>query len=261
MYAYAPSLAPRIEGNRLLVQRFGATLPPLCVKCGQSHSPQTPLRQRFQSYRWVPPWTNALIFAGLIPAIIVQSILTRTASITLLVCPACDSRWTAGKLVFAASIVAPLFVSGALAAIGISSNDGGIVIAAIVTLVFLIILVPGVVYFTVVAPRVVRTDFIDDYMIRLVGLSPAILSAIAPNAAPPPVARVGVPLMPVRTEYAPPLTAAIAAPAQGQVLVLGPDGREYEGTVVGSSPGQVQVMFPNGSSTWIPEVRVRPARR
>jgi hypothetical protein len=57
-------------------------------------------------------------------------------------------------------------------------------------------------------------------------------------------------------------TALAPAPVvqTNDVLVRGPDGREYAGVVTSRRPGQVQVAFANGSSTWMPEGNVRPAR-
>jgi uncharacterized membrane protein YidH (DUF202 family) len=45
--------------------------------------------------------------------------------------------------------------------------------------------------------------------------------------------------------------------AARQVYVRGPDGHEYVGRAVGTTAGHVNVAFPNGSATWIPEAQVR----
>jgi hypothetical protein len=55
-----------------------------------------------------------------------------------------------------------------------------------------------------------------------------------------------------------PLGGALASSGPPRVRVLGPDGAEHIGVALGSSQGHVQVSFPNGSTTWIPETHVRP---
>jgi len=87
----------------------------------------------------------------------------------------------------------------------------------------------------------------------------------APGYAPPPA--YGPP--PVNnaaafaaTALAVPPAAPTAPPAPAapwnDVLVRGPDGREYAGTVEDRRAGQVLVAFPNGSSAWMPETSVHP---
>jgi hypothetical protein len=58
-------------------------------------------------------------------------------------------------------------------------------------------------------------------------------------------------------------TAQGHAPSGGparNVVVRGPDGNEYPGVVVAQAPGQVQVAFPNGTTSWVPETHVRFVR-
>jgi len=60
--------------------------------------------------------------------------------------------------------------------------------------------------------------------------------------------------------YAPALAPA-PAPQPAQVLVRGPDGRQYPGVMVARAQGHVQVAFANGSTTWVPETGVTWAPR
>ncbi len=63
-------------GNKLILRR-GTELPDICV---QTDIPQPGIRKR-RKISWAPPWVPLLIFAGLLPLIIVSLILTKRATI------------------------------------------------------------------------------------------------------------------------------------------------------------------------------------
>jgi hypothetical protein len=177
MYGAYPMQMIRVEGDRLTIPKMGQGFPYLCAKCGVAHGPQSPLQPRIQNYRWVPPWTSLLIFVGLLPALIVQAIMTKTATVQLFICAPCNSRWKQAKLVWALSLLVPLVVFVALVYVGIATNNGGLVLGGILALLLLLVIVPAIIHFVLVVPRIVRTDFIDDYVITLRGVSPAVLAA------------------------------------------------------------------------------------
>jgi hypothetical protein len=176
---YAP-IMPQVQGTALVVPKVGQQFPWLCMKCGAPHGPAMPLQTRAQSYRWVPPWTNWLILIGVVPALIVQSMYTKTAQMQFLLCAPCNAQWKQGRIAVALSVLVPF----ALCAIGvgIAVNTAGSasatwVFSSLGVLLFGIVLVPGLVHFLYAAPRLIRTDYIDDYTIRLIGVHPAVLAA------------------------------------------------------------------------------------
>ncbi len=188
---YAPP-PPRVDGNRLTIAKNAPPqLPWMCVKCGRPHHPQAPLTWRTIDFRWFPAWTNVFILVGLLPALVIQMILTKHARITLPCCASCDSRWGMTRLFSALSFLVPVLLCVGGLAIGVNapaSDRGSWILGSLVGLILSIIVVPLTTRAVFIAPRTVRTDFIDDYVIRLHGISPAFLAMFR---APPPGIGVG----------------------------------------------------------------------
>lgn len=68
-------------GNKLIMRR-GVELPDVCVQTGV---PEPGIRKR-RKISWSPPWVPLLIFAGLLPLVIVSLIMTKRATVRFSVC-------------------------------------------------------------------------------------------------------------------------------------------------------------------------------
>jgi hypothetical protein len=168
-YAVPP---PRVDGTRVTIAKPYA-LPPLCAKCGTTAD----LRTRKQAFAWFPAWTYALLILGLLPMVIVQTVMTKRAALALPICARCNARWTTGRVLRALAIVVPVFGGLALAIAG-AVNDVGAVVLAGILLFFPGVLVVIPLDFLFVRPRILRATFIDDYYVTLEGFSPQMLEAM-----------------------------------------------------------------------------------
>jgi hypothetical protein len=160
-----------VDGDRLTMPKHWP-LPGMCVKCGRHDS----LMPRHQQFSWFPQWTYLLLLGGLLPAALVQMMLTKKAPFVLPVCAWCNSRWTAGRVLYVLSVLLPIVIGIAtlfVAAAQMSSTLA--ILGGVILLPGMIVSVVAVQYL-VLFPRIVRTTFIDDHVITLVGLSPDVLA-------------------------------------------------------------------------------------
>jgi hypothetical protein len=158
--------APLIEGDRVTISKF-AWWPACCVKCGAMAG----LQPRVQKYAWVPPWTYLIVPLGLLPAAIVQLVLTKRAALTHPVCAACNGRWTMANVGWRLSLLGPLFGGIGVVIAGASANSNALM--ALGGLLFFpgILIFPILAHFLLVRPRTLRALFIDDNVIKLAGVS------------------------------------------------------------------------------------------
>jgi hypothetical protein len=181
---YAPPTAPLapsasghastiVEGNRLRLP-LGLPLPNLCVKCGRADG----LTIRPQPFRWVSPWTSLFLVFGVLPGVVLQSLLTKRVRLSLPICPSCDSRWSRANLASKLALYGPLAIAAAGGVLGALASWGPPI--AVVTFLLLLpalLIGPAVVHFFLVRPRSLRTTRIDSDAITLVGLSQSVLDA------------------------------------------------------------------------------------
>jgi hypothetical protein len=76
---------------RVRLGRFEAEegdLPGLCMRCG---APATLVRKR--TFSWMPPWVGVLILAGLLPYVIVASVMTKRMRVHVPLCDAHKNHW------------------------------------------------------------------------------------------------------------------------------------------------------------------------
>jgi hypothetical protein len=76
-----PSASARIEG-RALVLANGATLPPVCLKCGGAEA----IEWREQRFKHVPPWARLL-------GVLFQELLAKRSRFRLPLCSRCHEQW------------------------------------------------------------------------------------------------------------------------------------------------------------------------
>jgi hypothetical protein len=167
-------MAPRVEGNLVTVSK-GHVWAPLCLKCGASAD----LRGRVQAFSWYPGWTNFLLLVGLLPAVIVQSILTKRASFNLPLCGACNARWTQARTLRTLAFIVPLVGGRGLVTLGaVFAKEAGIVGVLGFLLFFPGILVVIPIELLLVKPRTLRAMFIDDHVVTLRGVALPVLDGL-----------------------------------------------------------------------------------
>jgi hypothetical protein len=168
-------MAPaQVFGDVITLSKF-AQWPQACVKCGT----QAGLVPRVQKYAWFPQWTYALLFLGLIPAAIIQAILTKRAQITHAVCAPCGSKWTMARVMYVLSLLGPVFGGIAIMMLGVAANTGAVVAIGGLLLFPGILIFPTIVHFAMVRPNTLRATFMDDHTISLAGVSPAVLQMMS----------------------------------------------------------------------------------
>jgi hypothetical protein len=169
---YGTAPPPRLEGDLVTIAKTYA-LPPLCVKCGTPSD----LRGRMQAFAWFPKWTYVLVFIGLLPAVIVQAILTKRALLNLPVCAPCNARWSQARVMRVLAFVVPIVGGLGLAIVGAATSAGWL--AAVGFLLFF----PGIlavipIDLLVLRPRTLLATFIDDGFVTLKGVSAGALEAM-----------------------------------------------------------------------------------
>jgi hypothetical protein len=173
-------MTPIIDGDAVTLSKL-AWWPPCCVKCGTTAD----LGPRVQKYVWVPPWTYLLIPLGLLPAALVQMMLTKRAALTHGICAPCNTRWKMARVAWVASLLVPL-LGGILGFIAGAAADSGALMAAAGLLFFPgIAIFPTLAHFLLVRPRTLRAAFIDDHVIKVAGVSAAALEMLRSAAMQP----------------------------------------------------------------------------
>jgi hypothetical protein len=100
-FASGPAIpgTPYHDG-KVLVVPAGASLPPMCVKCGE------PVPGQFltKNFRWHPPWIYLLILIGILIYVIVALVMQKSARISVPFCAAHRS-WRANMNIIAAVLL------------------------------------------------------------------------------------------------------------------------------------------------------------
>jgi hypothetical protein len=163
---------PRVQGDLVTIAKT-YPLPPLCVKCARPDD----LRGRTQQFAWFPRWTYLLVFIGLLPAVIVQAVLTKRATLNLPLCTSCNARWSQARLVRVLAFVVPIVVGLGLAFAGIATNLGFLgVIGFLLFFPGILAVIP--IDLLMVKPRTLRATFIDDQVVTLKGVSAQVLEVM-----------------------------------------------------------------------------------
>jgi hypothetical protein len=177
MYAPHPQyLVPIVAGTRLTLSKQ-AQWPAMCVKCATTLD----VRPRTQRFQWFPQWTYALLLVGLIPAAIVQMVLTKHATLVLPVCAPCGSRWTMARVAYVFSIVLPLLLGLVLACAGAAEGSKALMFLGLFLMIPGMIILALLAQYMLVRPRTVRAVFIDDWAITLDGVAPQVLDVFRPR--------------------------------------------------------------------------------
>jgi hypothetical protein len=169
--AYQP---PVVLGSRVTLSKQ-APWPSLCVKCGVPHG----LLPRTQRFQWFPPWTYALLLAGVLPFAIVQMVMTKRASVVLPVCAACNGRWTLARVLHSLAVILPIVLGLVIAGVG-GANDWSVVLVGGFLLMTLGTIVLAVLtYYLLLLPRTLRAVYMDDWVMTIDGVAPAVLTVFA----------------------------------------------------------------------------------
>jgi hypothetical protein len=164
---------PQVQGKLLTIGKMYA-LPALCVKCATPG----PLYGRAQAFGWFPAWTYFFFLLGPLPAIIVQLIVTKRATLNLPVCAPCNARWRTARVLRTLAIVGPVVGGLGLAMIG-AATDSSLLMGIGFLLVFPGILAIIPVDLLFVRPRTLRPKFIDDHVVTLEGVAPQMLEVLS----------------------------------------------------------------------------------
>src|SRR5437899_9802675 len=76
-------------------------LPAVCMRCGE---PATVTVHK--TFRWYPSWVFALIFAGLLPYVIVASVLTKRMGVPVSFCARHKGHWIKRGLLVSGTLMA-----------------------------------------------------------------------------------------------------------------------------------------------------------
>lgn len=140
----------------------GDLFPRRCVRCGADAD-----RDTTQTFAWMPGWVHLLIFAGLLPWLIVCLIMRKSMRVTLPVCDAHRNHWLNRKLyIWGGFLFWVAFGTGL--ALTADSLPRDAVPVAFGVLVFggLVWLVSGLIYVN----TAVRAGEITDRWIKLTGV-------------------------------------------------------------------------------------------
>jgi hypothetical protein len=132
---------------------------------------------RAQVFAWFPAWTYAFFLLGPLPVIIVQQIVTKRVTLTLPMCPSCNSRWRTARLLRTLAILVPI-VGGLGLAITGAATDSLLLMGVGFLLVFPGILAVIPVDLLLVRPRTLRATFVDDHVVTLEGVAPQVLEVL-----------------------------------------------------------------------------------
>jgi hypothetical protein len=167
-----PPLPPMHVGRDAVTVAKEASWPPLCVKCGVHGS----LESRDVRYTWFPPWTYALLVFGLLPAAIVQWLLTKQAGFTHAICGACNARWSLGRATYTAAFCVPVVGAFVLVIAGVATGTPAVIGVGALALLPGIVVLPMLAYWLVLRPRALRALFIDDHFVTLAGVAHPVLA-------------------------------------------------------------------------------------
>jgi hypothetical protein len=171
----------RRVGEHVHVPR-ALTFPAVCVKCGTHEA----LRARRQNYTWVPPWTYLLLFVGVVPCAILQSIMMKRFAMVFPVCGPCDQRWKTARIWWPLSMLVPFF-GGLGAAFLFGYADVGALVGLSLTIMFLGPFVAAtLVHFLLVRRNTVTIAHADDFTVRLRGVAEPMKQALECQWAPRP---------------------------------------------------------------------------
>jgi hypothetical protein len=162
----APIFPAQVDGEAVTVSKEAAW-PARCVKCG-THAD---LGWRDQRYLWFPSWTYCLLVFGLVPAAIIQWMLTKRAGFTHAICKDCSARWSFARALYSSAFCVPVFGGLALVVAGVMKNSLDLIGLGGALLFPGLVIFPVAAYWLVLRPRIVRAVFIDDYVVTLAGVA------------------------------------------------------------------------------------------
>ena len=147
-------------------------LPKVCCRCGMPAD-----AEKRVNFSWTPPWTLALIAAGILIYIIVAAILRKSRVVYLPVCEEHNSYWKAPELFLVLSLLGTIAGSvgaGMVLAGNPNTADYVLVVVLGAAVWFVVSLVIGIIW----QQRYVRVTEITDREIRLKNIHPNFVDAL-----------------------------------------------------------------------------------
>lgn len=168
---WAPAPYAFVRGDELTLHG-SAELPAMCCKCGCLDSLQAPTREL--TYR--PGWSYLFFFLGVLPGFLAVALTSKSATLPVPLCPACEARWRSATVLRAMLLVAALGVGFGTIAGGALLRSPEVVAAGVAAFFTLPLLVAVVLRITVVPRAMVTAAEITSHAVTLRGLSPFVLA-------------------------------------------------------------------------------------
>lgn len=149
-------------------------LPPVCMCCGEPAS-----ADKIRSMTWTPPWVGILILTGLIPYVIVASILTKRTTVQVPLCEQHQGHWLKRNLLIWGSFF--LFGFIGVAGIVLAANLPNAIADTVFPFVCVVGMLLLVIWLVIVIwcqNTAIRPKEITDYEITLTGVCDAFIDAV-----------------------------------------------------------------------------------
>jgi hypothetical protein len=149
-------------------------LPPVCMCCGEPAS-----ATKVRTMAWTPPWVGVLIFAGLLPYVIIAAVMTKRATVEVPLCERHQWHWLNRNLLMWGSFFLFGLVGAAGLTIGLSlqKQDQDMVMPFVCIGCF-VLLVVWLVIAIACQNTAIRPSEITEYEITLTGVCRAFIDAV-----------------------------------------------------------------------------------
>lgn len=144
-------------------------LPEICMKCGAPSSVR-----KNKTFSWVPQWVGILILGGLLPYLIVASILTKRCRVEVPLCDQHKRHWLMRQLLVLLSLLGLLALGGVFMIVAMAASDKGSgdnPVFAFLCVGWLVLMVGWLILAVVVQSTTIRPSEITDMSIRLTSVS------------------------------------------------------------------------------------------
>jgi len=145
-------------------------VPRVCMRCG---APATTQRER--NFRWTPPWIGVLIFAGLLPYIIVARIMEKRMRVVVPLCEVHQHHWRVRAWI-AGGVFVGVVGLGILTVVAMSGNSD--TIGGMLCGLTMLALFGWFVALVVCQETAIHPSEITDYSITLKRVSPMFVEAV-----------------------------------------------------------------------------------
>lgn len=149
-------------------------LPPVCMCCGE---PASDTKQRTMT--WCPPWVGILILAGLLPYVIIASVMTKRTTVQVPLCDQHQGHWFNRTLLMWGSffLFGIIGVAGLVLGLNLQKGDQDAVMP-FVCIGCAVLLVAWIIIAVVCQNTAIRPREISTYEITLTGVCSEFIDAV-----------------------------------------------------------------------------------